>query len=110
MYVINDIAYAGEPAELIRVKAVRVLDDLCLMLTFSTGEKRIYDATPLLQYPAFQPLKDREIFNQAYIECGTVVWLDGSIDIAPETLYKDSVPYHTDLADFTATHLNPSTL
>ena len=96
MYIINGIAYAGEPAENIRVKAVRVLDYLCLLITFSTGEKRIYDATPLLQYPVYQPLKEQEIFARAYIEGGTVVWMDGSIDISPETLYQESVPYHTE--------------
>lgn len=90
MYIINGIAYAGEPKESIRVKAVRPLDDLYLMITFSTGEKRIYDATPLLKYPVYQALKDKSVFERVYVECGTLVWNDGEIDIAPENLYKNS--------------------
>lgn len=96
MYVINGIAYAGEPKESIRVKAVRPLDELCLMITFTTGEKRIYDATPLLKYPAYQPLKDKAVFDRVYVECGTLVWNDGKIDIAPERLYEESYAYEAE--------------
>ncbi|WMJ88905.1 DUF2442 domain-containing protein [Anaerocolumna sp. MB42-C2] len=93
MYIINGIAYAGEPTETIKVKSVKVVSDLCLLITFSTGEKRIFDATTLLQYPVYQPLTNEELFKQAYIEGGTVVWDNGEIDIAPETLYHNSFKY-----------------
>lgn len=93
MYIINGIAYAGEPTETIKVKSVKVVSDLCLLITFSTGEKRIFDATTLLQYPVYQPLTNEELFKQAYIEGGTVVWDNGEIDIAPETLYHNSIKY-----------------
>ena len=93
MYEIDGIAYAGEPDEIIKVKSARVINDLCLLLTFSTGEQRIYDAKPLLQYPAFQPLSNKDLFNQVTVECGTVTWDNGRIDIAPETLYQNSFEY-----------------
>jgi hypothetical protein len=93
MYIINGIAYAGEPAGIIKVQSVKVMPDYCLLLTFSTGEKRIFDAYDLLQYPAYKPLINKEIFNNAYIEGGTVVWNNGDIDIAPETLYYKSFKY-----------------
>ena len=93
MYVINGIAYAGEPDETIKVKSARVINELCLLLTFSTGEQRIYDAKSLLQYPAFQPLSNKDLFNQVTVECGTVTWDNGRIDIAPETLYQNSFEY-----------------
>ncbi len=93
MYIINGIAYAGEPMDVIKVKSVKVVSELCLLLTFSTGEKRIFDATTLLQYPVYQPLTNDELFKQAYIEGGTVVWNNGDIDIAPETLYNNSFKY-----------------
>ena len=64
-----------------------------MILTFASGEKRLYDATPLLDYPAFQPLKDDSVFKNAKVEHGVVVWLDGEIDIAPETMYHDSYAY-----------------
>ena len=93
MYVIDGIAYAGELAPEIGVEKVVALDDMMLLLTFSTGEKRLYDASALLGYPAFRPLEDIRVFKTAGVEHGVVIWLDGDIDIAPEMLYKDSIAY-----------------
>ena len=78
---------------LMRLLSVKPLDDKMMILTFASGEKRLYDATPLLDYPAFQPLKDDSVFKNAKVEHGVVVWLDGEIDIAPETMYHDSYAY-----------------
>lgn len=93
MYIIDGIAYAGELREDIEVKSVSVLDDMMMLVTFSTEEKRLFDATELLRYPAFKPLEDKEIFMSAKVEHGILVWLDGDLDIAPETLYKNSFAY-----------------
>jgi len=93
MYIIDGIAYAGEPRKNIEVKKVSVLDDMLLLITFNTGEKRLFDATILLQYPAFKPLEKEEIFMSVKVEHCVLVWLDGEIDIAPETLYKNSFVY-----------------
>lgn len=93
MYIINGIAYAGDPEKSIEVKSAKVINDLCLLLTFTTGEQRIYDAKPLLQYPAFRSLANPELFNQVTVEYGTVTWDNGNIDIAPETLYQNSHSY-----------------
>ncbi len=64
-----------------------------LRVTFSPGEKRLYDATPLLSYPAFQPLRDENVFRAVQVDHGVVTWMDGEIDIAPETMYADSFAY-----------------
>ena len=93
MYIVNGIAYAGELVNGIEVEKVDVFEDMILLITFSTGEKRLYDVATLLEYPAFKPLENEEIFKSAKVEYGTVVWLDGDIDIAPETLYKNSFAY-----------------
>ncbi|MCL2079689.1 MAG: DUF2442 domain-containing protein [Oscillospiraceae bacterium] len=93
MYVIDKIAYAGEFAPEIEIEKVIALDDMILLLTFSTGEKRLYDASALLEYPAFRPLEDIQVFKSAQVEHGVVIWHDGEIDIAPEMLYKHSVAY-----------------
>ena len=93
MYVLNGIAYAGTSLPDMQVTAVKPLDDMMLLVTFASGERRLYDATQLLQYPAFQPLKDEQIFKAAQVDHGVVTWMDGAIDIAPETMYANSYAY-----------------
>jgi hypothetical protein len=62
-----------------------------LVLTFSTGETRLFDARPYLEKGAFIQLKNEELFRQAYVAYDTVCW-PGNLDIAPETLYDRSEP------------------
>lgn len=92
MYVIDGIAYAGEQPKPVRVKAVRPLEDYKVLITFTNGERKIFDFAPLLDMPCYQPLKDRSVFCGVYVELGTLVWNDGDIDIAPETLFIEGVP------------------
>ena len=91
MYIVNGIAYAGEPVPAVKVGGVRPLDDYKLWIRFNTGEAKIFDFKPLLSTPGFSPLKDENIFKQVYIDYGVTVWQDGEIDIAPEKLYEEGV-------------------
>ena len=93
MYIVNGIAYASAAMQDCAIVRVKPLDDWMMILTFSSGEKRLYDATQLFEYPAFQPLKDESIFKAARVDNGIVVWMDGDIDIAPETMYANSYAY-----------------
>ena len=72
------------------VTHVLIRDGYRLDITFDTGERRIFDATPYLQMGVFEKLKDPDLFRQAYVAYGTVCW-PGDLDIAPETLYDRSV-------------------
>ena len=92
MYIIDGIAYAGERPTPVRAKSIQPIDDYKLYIKFSNGENRIFDFKPLLDMPCYKPLKDIEVFRRVYIECGTAVWNNGDIDIAPETLFEESVP------------------
>ena len=47
-----------------RVQTVRALPAKKLLVTFSTGETRIYDCQPLLREEAFRPLADEALFQQ----------------------------------------------
>jgi hypothetical protein len=76
---------------MIEVTSVEVLEDYCLQLLFSSGENRLFDMSPYLQFPVFEKLKNRAFFSLAFIDYGTVVW-PCEIDIAPETLYTESIP------------------
>lgn len=61
-----------------------------LLLEFENHEQRLFDLTPYLEIGVFRQLQDVRLFNAAFIEGGTVAW-PGEIDIAPETLYHESV-------------------
>lgn len=75
-----------------RIKKVKTRKDHTLVLTFSNGEVRNFDVNPYLNRGVFRLLKDWDRFRRAKVMFGTVVWPD-DIDIAPETLYLESVPY-----------------
>jgi len=91
MYIIDNIAYAGEKPQAIKVSGVRALDKHRLWVRFSTGEAKIVDFKPLLDFPAFTPLEDEDLFKDVYIDYGIAVWGNGEIDIAPEALYEKGV-------------------
>lgn len=93
MYIKDGIAYAGENAPAIKVSGIRPMEDFLLWIRFSTGEARVFDFKPLLDSPAFAPLKDETVFRGVYIDYGVAVWMDGDVDIAPEYLYRNSVSY-----------------
>ena len=88
MYIKDGIAYAGEPKPILQVNGVRALNDHQLWVRFNNGEEKTINFKPLLEHPAFAVLKDENIFKQAYIDYGTVVWNDGEIDISSEYLYS----------------------
>jgi hypothetical protein len=92
MRIIDGIAYADDPVPMREVVAVRPMDDYKLWLHFSTGEEKIFDFKPKLDFPVFKPLRDKSLFDSVYIDFGTAMWKNGEIDIAPERLYQDGVP------------------
>ena len=98
MYIINGIAYAGEFSREIEVENVSVLDDLMMLIKFNNGEKRLFDASSLLEYPAYKPLENDETFKSATVDRGVLVWLNGDIDIATQTLYENSFAYEESIA------------
>lgn len=65
---------------------------MMMLLTFSTGETRLFDAT-ILTGAAFEPLSHEEIFKNVVLDHGVVTWLDGEIDCAPEFMYANSYSY-----------------
>ena len=92
MYIMNGIVYGGEPKEPIKVRQVKVLPDKMLMIRFNNGETRLFDAT-MLEGPAYEPLRDENVFSEPEIDHGVVTWLQGAIDCAPEYMYRHSFEY-----------------
>lgn len=90
MYVVDGIAYAGDQQKPMTVLCVRPLDDYKLWVRFSNGRSGSFDVTPLLDAPAFAPIKDRAVFDRVYLDFGVPTWCDGDVDIAPEYVYNNT--------------------
>ena len=82
---------------MLRVSSVVTEADFYLVLTFSNGERRRFDMRPYLNLPVYLRLNDLGFFALGRVDYGTVVW-PGEIGIAPETLYRRSVPLDTVVA------------
>lgn len=92
MYVLNGIVYGGTPQGNIKVSNVKILDDMIMLLSFTTGEMRLFDAT-ILNGEAFKRLREESVFKNPVIEHGVVTWDNGNIDCAPEYMYDHSYEY-----------------
>jgi len=77
---------------------VKTNDDYSLDLLFDNGEWRRFDMKPLLAVKPWNRIRIPQDFHRVRAENGTVLW-PGEIDVAPETLYDESVS----LADIGAT-------
>ena len=98
MYIVNDIAYAEDfDNKNLKIVNLKIISELCMLVTFSNGERRIFDAQYLLKYPVYKKLQDFNVFKNAYIENGIIVWDNGAIDIGVETVYNNSFVYEQQL-------------
>ena len=60
-----------------------------IYLEFEDGSKGTANLLPYLKPDTvFEVFLDIEYFKKFRIEYGTLVWGDGEVDIAPETLYE----------------------
>ena len=76
--------------DLLDVVHVHPQNGYVLSLEFENGECRLFDMTYLMDKKPFSRLKEKALFDLAFIDYGTVVW-PGNIDISPETLYDRSI-------------------
>ena len=95
-----------------RITGVVPNDNYTLTLTFDNGEKRLYNAAPLLQAgTVFAPFRELENFRRVYLDesnCvswdidptvdSSVVW-SNKVDLCPDSCYVDSVPLSGGAAD-----------
>lgn len=88
-----------------RITEVVPNDNFTLTLTFDNGEKRLYNAAPILQPgTVFAPFRELENFRRVYLDeshsvswdidptvDSSVVW-SNKVDLCPDSCYVDSVP------------------
>ena len=73
-----------------QVKAVEPTKDFKLILTFKSGEKRIFDFLPMFNHKINKPLKNIRLFMKAKVHHNTVMW-NNNLDLCPEYFYENSV-------------------
>lgn len=71
---------------MLTVKNVEYEGGYTLLFEFSDGVRKRVDLTPLLEYPAYEELRDEKQFIQFGLD-QTIFWKNGA-DIAPEYLYS----------------------
>ena len=76
---------------LIDVVSASPRPDFVLDLCYENGELRRFDFKPLMAMKPWNRIATLALFCHVTTAHGTVRW-PGEIDVAPETLYQDSVP------------------
>ena len=72
---------------ILTITAAEYVSDFVLRLTFSTGEVRLVDFTPLMQKGICRKLQDPDYFKSFRLDPFTVDW-NNEIGFAPERLYE----------------------
>lgn len=73
-----------------RIKSVEALENFCLLITYNTNEKKLYDMKKNFKYDFYKQLKNGEYFKLVKSVDVTVEWPNGE-DIDPNELYENSV-------------------
>jgi hypothetical protein len=94
MFEVDGIMYAGSSSkDILKIIDAKVTGDMMMLITFSSGEKRVFDAQ-VFTGEVFEPLKDKNVFSDFKISHGVVTWMNGEIDCAPEYMYANSYSYN----------------
>jgi Protein of unknown function (DUF2442) len=77
-----------EPAIAPEMVAVIPRPEHTVRIVCADGEVRDVDITPLLDTPAFSPLRDPAVFEQVTVDeqTGTITW-PGDVDLDPDVIY-----------------------
>jgi hypothetical protein len=77
-----------EPGIAPEIVAVIPRPEHTVRIVFADGEVRDVDITPLLDTPAFSPLREQAVFEQVAVDeqTGTITW-PGDVDLDPDVIY-----------------------
>jgi hypothetical protein len=65
--------------------------DFSLNIVLETGERRLLDMKPYLDFGVFNKIRDFERFKRVKVAFDTIEWDDG-VDLDPEFIYDNSTP------------------
>lgn len=75
--------------DIIWITDAEYIDDYVIRFTFNDGKTSDIDLKPILltRQKLFKPILNLDIFRKFSLNGWTISWLDGRIDIAPESIY-----------------------
>ena len=79
-----------DSAQILTVTAAVYVSDNTLRITFSNGEERLLDFTPLMQEGICRKLQDKDYFKSFTLDPFTIDW-NNEVGFAPEFIYAQSV-------------------
>jgi len=72
-------------------------DDFTLILTFDNGEKRLYNAAPLIKPgTVFEPFSELSVFKRVYVDENHCIAWDINPDIDSSTVWSNKVDISSD--------------
>jgi hypothetical protein len=74
-----------------KILQVEPIQNFKLLLTFQTGERKVFDMTPYLEIGIFKELKEPEMFNTVHTSFDSIEW-NNEADFDPEVLYSKGIP------------------
>jgi hypothetical protein len=73
-----------------RVTEVKAIKNYHLELSFTNGEKKVFDMNPYLNTGLFVQLKNESLFASVKCVMGSIQWQNG-LDLCPDMLYEEGV-------------------
>lgn len=78
-----------------RIQCVEPREDYTLIVTFTNGIKKEYDASYLIEQERFEPLKNYAFFKNVFVDLsGYAVSWNSEIDISEYELWQQGKSYH----------------
>ncbi len=74
------------------LKEIKYIKPFIFSCYFENNTKGILDLSKYLNYGGvFERLNDPEYFKTIHLNSGVIAWGDGELDIAPETVYFNTI-------------------
>lgn len=75
---------------MIRIKNVKPRTDYTLLITFTNGEKGVFDVKPYFNKgPVFKEINNPVSFQTVKVSHGTIEWANGA-DFCPDCVYSET--------------------
>lgn len=74
---------------MLKISDAEYLGDYRVRFVFDNGREGVADMHPMIfddPRPVFAPLRDKDVFQQLFVEHGALCW-PGDLDVAPQYIY-----------------------